>query len=255
MKLLGKGKAKDIYETDDGEILFDYTERVTAFDGLKKAEFSSKGKVCCRLSEFWFRMLEAEGIRTAYLGCHDDHSMRQKKVEIIPVEVILRNYLTGSLWKRYRAGEAPLPPGTEEREGAEIPDGYVEFTTKFEKVDRPVTVEEVLEKGWLTRDEMNYIVETTRKINSIMKEYLEKRGILLVDFKIEYGRRDGEILLADEVGTPDVCRFWDLEEFRRGKIVRLDKDVFRQGTADLNKTYLYIYERIMGKRLEEKAGA
>lgn len=251
MKLIGKGKAKDIYETDDGEILFDYTERVTAFDGLKKGEFSRKGEVCCRLSEFWFKRLEKEGIHTAYLGCDDGHRMRQKKVEIIPVEVILRNYLTGSLWKRYIAGEAPLPPGTEEKEGAKIPGGYVEFTTKFEKVDRPVTVGEVLEKGWLNQEELDFIVNTTQKINRIMMKYLEERGILLVDFKIEYGRRDGKILLADEVGTPDVCRFWDLEEFKKGNIVRLDKDVFRQDTGDLDETYLYIYERIIGKKLQD----
>ncbi len=249
MKLIDKGKAKDIYETDDHEILFYYTKRVTAFDGLKKGEFSNKGRVCCRLSEFWFKRFQEEGIPTAFLECMDDHRMIQQKVEILPVEVILRNYLTGSLWKRYNKGTAPLPPGTEEREGAMIPGGYVEFTTKFEEIDRPITRAEVLDNGWMTREEMGIIEDTTRRINSLMRYYLEERGILLVDFKIEYGKRDGKILLADEVGTPDVCRFWDLEEFKKGNIVRLDKDVFRRGTGDLDDTYLTIYNKITGEKL------
>ncbi len=249
MKLIGKGKAKDIYETEDNEILFDYTERVTAFDGLKKAEFSNKGIVCCKLSEFWFDRFREEGIPSAFMDCPSNHQMKQKKVEILPVEVILRNYLTGSLWKRYNEGTAPLPPGTEVKEGAVIPGGYVEFTTKFEKVDRPVTRDEVKENGWMTDEDITFLEETTRKINSHMDTYLKDKGILLVDFKIEYGKRDGKILLADEVGTPDVCRFWDLEEFAKGNIVRLDKDVFRKGTADLGDTYNEIFERITGDKL------
>ena len=249
MKLIGKGKAKDIYETDDGEILFDYTERVTAFDGLKKAEFTNKGIICCRLSAFWFERLEKEGIPTAFMECPSDHTMKQRRVEILPVEVILRNFLTGSLWKRYNEGTAPLPEGTETREGAPIPDGYVEFTTKFEAIDRPLTRDEILGNGWMSGDELRILEDTTRKINAHIRAYLEPKGILLVDFKIEYGKRDGVILLADEVGTPDVCRFWDLHEFHKGNIVRLDKDVFRKGTSDLGTTYNQIYERITGEPL------
>lgn len=249
MKLIGKGKAKDIYETEDHEILFDYTERVTAFDGLKKANFSHKGVVCCKLSEFWFNRFREEGMPIAFLDCPSDHQMKQKKVEILPVEVILRNFLTGSLWKRYNEGTAPLPPGTEEKEGAVIPGGYVEFTTKFEKFDRPVTRDEVMENGWMTKEEIDFLERTTRRINDHMLSYLEDRGVLLVDFKVEYGKREGSILLADEVGTPDVCRFWDLDEFRKGNIVRLDKDVFRKGTADLSDTYMAIYQRITGDSL------
>jgi len=175
--------------------------------------------------------------------------MKQLKVDILPVEVILRNYLTGSLWKRYNEGTAPLPPDTKEEEGAEIPGGYVEFTTKFEKVDRPVTRDEVRENGWMTGKEIEFLEETTRNINAHMRDYLQDKGILLVDFKVEYGKRDEKILLADEVGTPDVCRFWDLQEFRKGNIVRMDKDVFRKGIGDLGDTYLFIYEKITGKPL------
>lgn len=249
MKFIGKGKAKDIYETDEGNIVFDYTERVTAFDGLKKAEFSNKGVVCCKLSEFWFKRFHELGIPTAFVTCPSDHQMEQLKVTILPVEVILRNYLTGSLWKRYNEGTAPLPPGTEEKEGAEIPGGYVEYTTKHEEFDRPVTRDEVMSNDWMTQDEMDFIEEVTRKINEHMRVYLEERNILLVDFKIEFGKRDGKIILADEVGTPDVCRFWNLEEFKKGNIVRWDKDVFRKGTADLGDTYSYIYKKITDESL------
>ncbi|VUT28030.1 MAG: Phosphoribosylaminoimidazole-succinocarboxamide synthase [Candidatus Syntrophoarchaeum sp. GoM_oil] len=246
---IGGGKAKDIYEVD-GDIVFVFTDRTTAFDGLKKAEFAHKGEVCCRLSAVYFKVLEDAGILTQFIELIPPDAMRVKKVEILPVEVICRNFLTGSLWKRYKEGTAKLPPGTEPVEHFPIDGGMVEFTTKFEERDRPVEIDEIIENGWLTREEIDEVTATTRKINEVLKEDLEKKGIVLADFKIEYGKDGDRILLADEVGTPDGCRFWDLEAFKRGEYVSLDKDVFREGKGDLSNTYLSLYERITGKKLE-----
>jgi len=269
-RLIGQGKAKDIYQTAEGNILFDYTPRVTAFDGEKKAEFEHKGEVCCRLSAFWFDIFRNEGIDNHFLELVSPTVMMVEPVEILPVEVICRNFLTGSLWKRYNKGEAPLPPDTEAREGAAIPGGYVAYTTKFEATDRPVTKEEILENGWMSEEDMDFLESVTREINDCMKEYLDHKGIVLADFKVEYGRRKtrgngdagedgsndsgegGEIILADEVGTPDVCRFWDKEAFEKGEIVRMDKDVFRRGEGNLDDVYLMIYRKIVGQDLHEQ---
>ncbi|MHC1565878.1 MAG: phosphoribosylaminoimidazolesuccinocarboxamide synthase [Candidatus Syntropharchaeales archaeon] len=245
---IGSGKAKDIYELD-GDIVFVFTDRTTAFDGLKKAEFAHKGEVCCRLSTHYFKLLEDNGILTHFIAFIPPDAMRVKKVEIVPIEVICRNFLTGSLWRRYNEGSAKLPPGTEPVEHSPIDGGMVEFTTKFEERDRPVELDEIVDKGWLTRDEIKEVTTLTRKINEILKEDLEEKGIVLADFKVEYGREGDRIVLADEVGTPDGCRFWDLEAFNRGEYVSLDKDVFREGKGDLSKTYVRLYERITGEKL------
>lgn len=245
MKLIGKGKAKDIYLDDNGEIIFDFTDRVTAFDGAKKAEYPHKGKVCCALAAYWFKILEKEGIATHFKEKIGSNRMRVANLKILPVEVIWRNYVAGSLWRRFEKGEIKLPEGTDAREGAPIPNGMLEFTTKFEAVDRPVNTEEILNSKWMTDDELIYIGEMTRKINDIMFERLLRKDIILADFKVEFGKTPaGKILLADEVGTPDGCRFWDRQAYIRGEFVSLDKDVFRKNKGDLSAAYLEIFNRI-----------
>ncbi len=254
-KLIGKGKAKDIYETRDGDIIFHYTDRVTAFDGLKKAEFLDKGRITCELAAFWFDYLRNEGIENHFIELEGSEAMLVEKVEILPVEVICRNYLTGSLLKRFNKGEAELP-GMKGEEGEAFPEPRVEFTTKFEKVDRPVTKEEILEdKKWMTPEELSILEEMTLQINSLMGEYLKDKGIILVDFKIEFGKdKMGQIMLADEVGTPDVCRFWLRKEFENGEIVRLDKDVFRRGDGDLTNVYSVLYDLLRGISGKDSCG-
>lgn len=245
MKLIGKGKAKDIYLADNGEIIFDFTDRVTAFDGAKKAEYPHKGMVCCALAAYWFKILEKESIPNHFKERINETRMRVANLKILPVEVIWRNYVAGSLWRRFEKGEVKLPEGTDAREGAPIPNGMLEFTTKFEAVDRPVNIEEILNSKWMTEDELIYIGEMTRKINDIMFERLLRKDIILADFKVEFGKTPkGKILLADEVGTPDGCRFWDRHAYIRGEFLSLDKDVFRKNKGDLSAAYLEIFNRI-----------
>lgn len=245
MKLIGQGKAKDIYQADNGDIIFEFTDRVTAFDGAKKAEFPHKGKVCCGLAAYWFKILEKEGLPTHYIERIGETKMRVVNLKILPVEVIWRNYVAGSLWRRFEKGEVKLPEGTDAREGALIPNGMLEFTTKFEAVDRPVSTKEIIDAKWMTEKELKLLSKMTGKINDIMFSSLLHKDIILADFKVEFGKtHEGKILLADEVGTPDGCRFWDRHAYIRGEFLSLDKDVFRKNKGDLSKAYLEIYDRI-----------
>ena len=237
------GKSKDIIKKDK-KTFFEFTNRTTAFDGVKKDEFAHKGEVCCKLSAYWFEIMESEGIPTHFRAFVPPNVMEVEHLEIIPVEVICRNFVAGSLLRRHERGDT-IPAEIEPRLGTKIPDPIVEFTTKFEAVDRPIDHEEILQNGWLTREELDSISECTRKVNDIMKRHLSDKGIILADFKIEFGKNSaGEILLADEVGTPDGCRFWDLDSYENGEIVSLDKDVYRYDKGDLSDVYQRIYQRI-----------
>lgn len=253
-KFIGRGKAKDIYQRPNGDIVFVFTDRVTAFDGIKKAEYKDKGAICCQLTCFWFEKLLAEGVKTHYKEYVPPNMLVAENVSILPVEVIARNFLYGSLWKRYKNGEVEIssefiPEDADKREGMPLARSYVEFTTKFEKVDRPVTETELVENGWMTESEIAHLKRETVRVGDILSAYLSKKGIILADFKLEYGRsaKNGEILLADEVGTPDGCRFWDKDAYdaSKGEILSLDKDVFRQEKGDLSEVYRAVYKRIV----------
>lgn len=237
------GKSKDVFEKD-GKMFFEFTDRITAFDGIKKDEYPRKGEVCCRLSTYWFEILEREGIPTHFRAFIPPNIMEVEYLEIIPIEVIWRNFVAGSILKRYELGESP-PNGIEPRLGARIPDGIIEFTTKFEEKDRLIDEQEILNNDWLTRRELDHIRECTGRINDIMSRRLLEKGIILADFKIEFGRdARGNILLADEVGTPDSCRFWDRDSYEHDIIESLDKDVYRYEKGNISDVYPMIYRRI-----------
>jgi phosphoribosylaminoimidazole-succinocarboxamide synthase len=245
------GKAKDLYLRPNGDIIFVFTGRVTAFDGKKKADYKAKGEICCELSSFWFEKLQAAGIKTHFKEFVPPNMIVAEEVNILPVEVIARNFLYGSLWKRYVRGEIDISRDFIEgakKEGMPLSKSYVEFTTKFEPIDRSITEEEIIERGWIDRSEVEHIKKEARRIGEIMSSYLTQKGLILADFKVEFGKRpkEGDIVLADEVGTPDVCRFWDKEAYeKRGEILSFDKDVFREGKGDLSEVYREVYERIM----------
>lgn len=248
MICLASGKAKDIYETSDGNPLFEFTDQVTAFDGKKRAEYQEKGEIMYRMTEHWFRILEEDGIPTHYIDCPTPTSMIVRRPDILPVEVIRRNYVAGSLLRRCEAGEVKLPEGVKPEEGAPIPGGMIEFTTKFEEVDRPVDRGEILSNDWMNGLEIEQITDMTSRINTILIRELYGGGIILADFKVEYGRvKNSEILLADEVGTPERCRFRDKTEFEDGVIRSLDKDMFRKCTGDLSTVYGELFKRLQNQ--------
>ena len=181
-KYIRSGKAKDIYQSD-GDIVFVFTDRVTAFDGKKKASFKNKGEICCKLSCFWFELLQAEGIKTHFKEYVPPNVLVAEEVNLLPVEVIARNFLYGSLWKRYEKGEVDINSDflvqEEKREGMSLTKSFLEFTTKFEPVDRPITEEEIIEKGWMNSSEIEHIKRETLRIGDIMHSYLTQRLSLI----------------------------------------------------------------------------
>ena len=253
MKFIRSGKVKDIYLREDGAILFVFTNRVTAFDGRKKALYKNKGEICCTLSCFWFEKLQEAEIKTHFTEYVPPNVLVAKEVSIIPVEVIGRNFLYGSLWKRYEREELDigsdfLTQKGEKKAGMSLTKTLLEFTTKFETLDKPIREKEIIEREWAGKNEVEHIKKETRRIGDLMRDYLAQRGIILADFKLEYGKtKEGDIVLADEVGTPDVCRFWDMKAYEGGEIMSLDKDVFREGKGNLSDVYLGVYKRITGE--------
>ncbi len=228
-ELWGRGKVKDIYSVGGGRLLFVYTNRLSSHDVVLADEVPHKGEVLCRLSAYCFRNCEDDGIETHMLETPSPNEMLVRKLSIIPVEVICRNYLYGSYWKRYEKGMFQLPLGTEPLLAAKLNEPVIEYTTKFEAQDRPVTREEIVNRGWCTYEELSQMEMVTSRINKSIQRDARRAGFLLSDFKLEFGReKDRRIVLADEAETPDTCRFWEAEKYKPGERQEsFDKQVVR----------------------------
>lgn len=223
MELLYEGKAKEVYGIENpDEILIKYKDSATAFNGIKKEIIEGKGRLNLMFARHFFTLLENAGIKTHTVKYIDDLSMIAKKVEIVLLEVVIRNYAAGSICKRdgYEKGykfEQPL----------------FEIFYKNDELNDPLISEKyAIENNIATREEIDKIKNEALKINKILSGYLAKNDITLIDFKLEFGRLpNGEIILADEI-SPDTCRFWKL-----GTMDSLDKDVFREEKGSLIESY------------------
>ena len=215
--LLYEGKAKKVYTTEDERYyIVSYKDDATAFNGEKKGTILGKGVVNNRMSNIMCRMLEENGIETHYVEELNDRETVVKAVEIVPLEVIVRNVAAGSFSKRF---------GVEE--GTVLKNPTLEFCLKDDALGDPMINDyHILALGIATPEELQIMSEMTFKINALLKEYFDKIGVKLIDFKIELGRVDGKIILADEI-SPDTCRFWDKETNKK-----LDKDRFRRDMGD-----------------------
>ncbi|AZT90257.1 phosphoribosylaminoimidazolesuccinocarboxamide synthase [Caldicellulosiruptor changbaiensis] len=227
--LLYEGKAKKIYETDvDDIVIIEYKDDATAFDGTKRGIINEKGIVNNKISNHLFKLLESKGIPTHFIEQIDERRTAVKKVEIIPVEVIVRNIAAGSLCKRL---------GLEE--GTALKRPVLEFCYKNDALHDPQINEyHILALELATEEEINKIVEYSFKINQILREYLKKVNIDLIDFKLEFGRYKGSIILADEI-SPDTCRFWDMNTKEK-----LDKDRFRRDLGNVEEAYKEVLKRL-----------
>lgn len=233
MQLLYEGKAKAVYRTgNSGEILIKYKDSATAFNGVKKENIEGKGRLNLMFTRHFFTLLEDAGIETHTIKYIDDLSMIAKKVEIVLLEVVIRNYAAGSICKRegYEKGfkfEQPL----------------FEIFYKDDSLNDPlISQEEAIAKNIATKSEIDKIKSQALKINQVLTDYLKTKDVTLVDFKLEFGRLpNGEIILADEI-SPDTCRFWKL-----GTMGSLDKDVFREEKGSLVESYTKLAE-ILGVR-------
>ncbi len=228
-KQIYEGKAKKVFETLDPDLcIVSYKDDATAFNGEKKGTIVGKGVVNNKMSNFMFKLLEEKGIKTDYVEELSDRDTVLKRVEIVPLEVIVRNKAAGSLSKRLG-----LPEGTP------MKTTVLEFCYKNDDLGDPIVNEyHILAAGLATKEEIDTIAEMALKINEIMKEFFLSVNIDLIDFKLEFGRYKGEILLADEI-SPDTCRFWDVNTQEK-----LDKDRFRRDMGGVEEAYAEVMKRI-----------
>ena len=228
--LLYEGKAKKIFSTEnDNEFVVYYKDDATAFNGEKKAEISSKGILNNKISTIMFEELAKEGIESHFIKSLSDREMLVKKVEILPLEVIVRNITAGSFCKRY---------GVEE--GIILDQPIFEMSYKNDEFGDPLLNDDhAVALKLATREEIEFLRTQTLKINEIMKKFFLKMDLKLVDFKLEFGKDvDGNIILADEI-SPDTCRLWDVNTNEK-----LDKDRFRRDLGDLVEGYEEVLARL-----------
>ncbi|HED24086.1 MAG TPA: phosphoribosylaminoimidazolesuccinocarboxamide synthase [Firmicutes bacterium] len=230
-EFLYEGKAKKMFRTEDPDLLVvEFKDDATAFDGEKKDQLADKGILNNRLSSIFFSYLEEQGVKTHYVNNLSEREMVVKALEIIPVEVIVRNIAAGSISKRLG-----IP------EGMVLKKTVIEFSLKNDKLHDPMINHYHIYALDLARpEEMTVIEETALKINKILQPYLKEKGIVLVDFKLEFGRYKGEVILGDEI-SPDTCRFWD-----SGSGEKLDKDRFRRDLGGVMEAYREVLRRLEG---------
>ncbi|MEN1761646.1 phosphoribosylaminoimidazolesuccinocarboxamide synthase [Anoxynatronum sibiricum] len=227
--MLYEGKAKKMFRTnDEKQLLVVYKDDATAFNGEKKGTILGKGQVNCEMSALLFRHLEAAGIPTHLIKSLTPGQMLVKTVTILPVEVIVRNIATGSLSKRLGA-----------EEGKVLPHPILEFCYKNDALGDPlVNDDHITALGWATKEQLAVIRTMALKVNELLQPVMLKAGLRLVDFKLEFGLYDGEVILADEI-SPDTCRLWDAAT---GK--KLDKDRFRQDLGQVEEAYEEVLKRL-----------
>ena len=227
-----EGKAKKVFLTDvPGVVIVDYKDDATAFNGLKKGTIAGKGVVNNKVSNHFLRLLESKGIPTHYVEQLSDRETAVKRVEILPVEVIVRNRAAGSFSKRMGVPE-----------GTALACPILEYSYKNDELGDPfINSYYIRALNIATDEEMEQVKDYSFRINDILKSYLDELGIELIDFKLEFGRCEGKVILADEI-SPDTCRYWDKAT---GK--KLDKDRFRRDLGDVEEAYREIIRRLMGE--------
>lgn len=228
-ELLYEGKAKKVFTTEDPDALIvSYKDDATAFDGQKKGTIVGKGAINNRMTNHVFKLLEAEGVPTHLIQELNDRETAVKKVEIVPLEVIIRNFSAGSFAKKM---------GMEE--GIELKCPTLEFSYKNDDLHDPfINSYYALALDLATQEEIDVISKYAFKVNEVMQKYFAGLGIELIDFKIEFGRCHGQIILADEV-SPDTCRLWDKETHEK-----LDKDRFRRDLGNVEDAYNEVFKRL-----------
>ncbi len=230
-EFLYEGKAKKIYRTDDpGLYLVEFKDDATAFDGVKKDKLADKGILNNRLSAIFFELLEEKGVETHYEKTISEREMLVKSLEIIPVEVIVRNIAAGSLSKRLG-----IPEGTVMKKTV------LEFSLKDDELHDPmINHYHIYAMDLAAPEEMAEIEKAALRVNELLVPYLREKGITLVDFKLEFGRHGDKILLGDEI-SPDTCRFWDSSSQEK-----LDKDRFRRDMGGVVEAYREVLRRLEG---------
>ena len=230
---LYEGKAKKVFATDDPNlVIVDYKDDATAFNGEKKGTIAGKGVINNVMSNHMFQLLEQQGVPTHFVEQLSERETLVKKVSIVPLEVIIRNISAGSFAKRF---------GVEE--GIVFDEPTIEFSYKNDELGDPLmNAYHAIALKAATREEIETIKAMAFKVNEVMKQYFDTLNVILVDFKLEFGKTaDGKIVLADEI-SPDTCRLWD-----KTTKEKLDKDRFRRDMGGVEDAYQEIMKRVMGK--------
>ena len=231
-ELINGGKVKSVYTTDnDEEVIIEFRDDITAGDGARKEVMNKKGAYNAIISAKIFKVLEENGVATQFIDLPEPNVMLAKRLEMIPIEVIVRNIATGSLVRKY-----PIAEGTR------LEPPIVQMDFKDDEYHDPMLNDSLIKAlGIATQDEIDILTERALKINEVLSEFFKDAGIILVDFKVEFGKdKNGNILLGDEI-SPDGCRLWDSETFEM-----LDKELFRKGKDDeVMDAYVEVYNRII----------
>lgn len=230
LEQLYEGKAKKVFKTsDDALYMVEYKDDATAFNGEKRGTIEGKGVINNKMSAMLFKELEKQGIETHLVEFVDDTHQLVKRVEIVPLEVIARNVIAGSLSKRVGRPE-----------GEVLPQPILEFSYKNDDLGDPMINRfHATALGLATDEEIDNIIAQALKINELLQAIFDKANLVLVDFKLEFGRApDGKIILADEI-SPDTCRLWDKDTHEK-----LDKDRFRRDLGGVEEAYIEVYNRL-----------
>lgn len=240
LSLMYEGKGKKLYATsDDLKVIAEFKDDLTAFNAQKKGNEKGKGSLNCQISTIIFELLAQSGIATHFIKMLDSSNMLCKKVQIIPLEVVVRNVATGSLSARL---------GIAEGKALDFP--LVEFYYKNDELNDPLVNDEHCKiMGIANEAVLEALKATARKVNALLVEFFAKANLRLIDFKIEFGiDENGEILLADEI-SPDSCRLWDKTSNKK-----MDKDIFRQSLGSVSSAYSEVLARITSDKNGDKKG-
>lgn len=229
LEMMYEGKAKKVFKTDDPKLyIVDYKDDATAFNGLKKGQIGGKGIVNNTMANIIFEMLEKKGIPTHFVQQISERETLVKAVQILPLEVIIRNVSAGSFAKRY---------GVEE--GIPFKTPVLEFSYKNDDLGDPlINDDHILALELTTEENLAKVKKYAYAVNEALKEFFLERDLKLIDFKIEFGLHDGEVILADEI-SPDTCRLWDVHTNEK-----MDKDRFRRDLGNVEETYQEVFNRM-----------
>ncbi|MGI0067374.1 MAG: phosphoribosylaminoimidazolesuccinocarboxamide synthase, partial [Thermoplasmata archaeon] len=263
---LRRGKVKEVYAISPTELEFRFTNDISVFDKHIPSEIPFKGETLARTAEYWFKICSKLGVRHHFLGRNGPTSMRVERVQVvpdprtlgpspknflIPLELIVRYYLAGSMWDRVKAGKVGptdlgFPAGQELHYGDKLPQPHFEVTTKLEPVDRLLTIEEALRLSTLDRATLDSLRETILRVDEAMQHDIAPRGLLHVDGKKEFAiDPNGVPMLVDTFGTADEDRFWDRDAYDRGRPVEFSKEFVRQHYRSTG-----YYDRLMKARAD-----
>lgn len=230
MKKLYEGKAKIIYAKTANQVVATYKDDATAFNNLKKGQIKNKGRINNTISSYLFELLNHCDVPTHFIKKIDKNSQLLQKVDIIPIEVLVRNFFAGSLSKKFGI-----------KEGTKLPDTLIEYCLKSDKLGDPhISTEHILNLGLCDIENLELIEEYSLRVNDIIRGVFYTIGINLIDFKLEFGicKKTKELVLADEI-SPDTCRLWDIKSNKK-----LDKDRFRRDLGNIEEAYVEVLTRL-----------